>query len=69
MDRLVFALPEGVRESLSPLLDDPIIRKRPFEQVLKEPICDMDQLLFALQIAHGMQFLASNGVREYYYLI
>jgi hypothetical protein len=61
-DRLVLALPEGARESLSPLLDNPIVRKRPFEQVLKEPICDVDQLLFALQIAHGMRFLASNGV-------
>ena len=62
LDSLVLALPEGARESLSPLLDDPVIRKRPFEQMLKEPICDVDQLLFALQIAHAMQFLASNGV-------
>ena len=64
MDHFVVALPEGTRESLSSLLDDPVVRKRPFEQLLKEPICDVDQLLFALQIAHGMQFLSNNGVRK-----
>lgn len=61
-DKLVFALPESDRESLSPLLDDPAIRRRPFEQPLKEPIADMDQLLFALQIGHGMKYLVDNGV-------
>lgn len=61
-DQLVFALPESSRESLSPLLDDPVVRKRPFQQPVNEPIDDVDQLLFALQIAHGMKFLASNGV-------
>ena len=64
VDHLVVALPEGTRESLSPLLDDLLVRKRPFEQPLKDPICDVDQLLFVLQIAHAMQFLARNGVRE-----
>lgn len=61
-DHLVVALTEGTRESLFPLLDDPVVRRRPFEQVMKEPISDVDQLLFALQIAHGMQFLTNNGV-------
>ena len=61
-DRLVFALPEAMRESLSTLLDDPAIRERPFRQQLRDPICDVDQLLFALQIAHGMKFLTDNNV-------
>ena len=61
-DKLVFALPESSRESLSPLLDDSAIRKRPFEQPLKEPISDVDHLLFSLQIGHGMKFLVDNGV-------
>ena len=61
-DKVVFALPESDRESLSCLLDNPSIRRRPFHQMLKEPICDVDQLLFALQIVHGLQFLSDNGV-------
>ena len=62
LDKLVFALSEESRESLCPLLDDPSVRGRPFNQPLKDPLGTVDQLLMALQIAHGMQFLTDNGV-------
>ena len=63
-DRIVVALPETSRQSLSPLLSDDLIRKRPFHQPLNEPLSDIDQLLFALQISRGMQFLTDTGVSQ-----
>ena len=61
-DTILRALPDENRQFLSSLLDDYKVRSRPFLAPLNEEFSDIDLLLFALQIANGMQFLAESGV-------
>ena len=61
-ESILRALPDENRQFLSGLLDDYRVRQRPFEAPLNAQLTDVDLLLFALQIANGMQFLAESGV-------
>lgn len=61
-DSVLRALPDENRQFLSRLLDDYRVRQRPFAATLDADFTDVDLLLFALQVANGMQFLVESGV-------
>ena len=60
---VLLAVPESSRKVLSPLLNDFDIRSRPFMAPLNEKLSHLDTLLFALQLADGMDFLDKSRVR------
>lgn len=61
-DSVLRALPDEDRLYLSNLLDDWNVRSRPFKAALNVGLSELDLLLFAVQIANGMQFLNESGV-------
>lgn len=44
------------------MVQDPAVRGRPFQAPLDEGLSEMDELIFAAQLASAMEHLASNGV-------
>lgn len=63
-DSVLKGLPEENRPFLSRLLDDYRVRQRPFCAPLNAHFTDVDLLLFALQIANGLQHLSEAGVSK-----
>ena len=63
-DSLLKAMPDESRPFLSSSLADSNLRSRAFKVPMNVALCDMDHLLFGLQIVNGLEFLETSGVRN-----